>query len=141
VCRWIKGAGALFLVMLCAGCAVKVLEVKPIHIADPPPLGAGTGTNDDPVEVGQDVSAPTLIYSPEANYTDAARRKKEACTVSISVVVTQEGTVRDALVTDSCPDLDASALKTVKTYRFKPAMRDGKPVAVRVMVQVGFTIY
>jgi len=37
--------------------------------------------------------------------------------------------------------LAETALETVKKYKFKPAMKDGKPVAVRILVSVGFTIY
>jgi TonB family protein len=38
------------------------------------------------------------------------------------------------------PDLDESALETVKTWRFQPAMKDGKPVAVQLNVMVSFAL-
>jgi TonB family protein len=82
-----------------------------------------------------------VIYGPAAEFSDKARRKKEECRVDISVVVTKEGTVRDVLLVNSCPDLDANALKAVRTYRFKPATRNGQPVAVQVTIEVAFTIY
>ncbi len=37
--------------------------------------------------------------------------------------------------------LDQTAVDTVKQYKFKPAMKDGKPVAVYLNVEVDFQIY
>jgi protein TonB len=37
--------------------------------------------------------------------------------------------------------LDEKALEAVRQYRFKPAMENGKPVAVEMNVEVTFTIY
>jgi protein TonB len=35
-------------------------------------------------------------------------------------------------------DLDKAAVDAVKGWRMKPAMKDGKPVAVKINVEVGF---
>ncbi len=37
--------------------------------------------------------------------------------------------------------LDERAIEAVRKYRFKPAMKDGKPVTVRLSVEVEFKIY
>ena len=37
--------------------------------------------------------------------------------------------------------LDEKALGAVRQYRFKPALKDGKPVAVRITVSVNFRLY
>jgi len=122
----------------------KPTVVAAVRIPQPPALGPGTGADGDPfVSFGdvKGVTAPVVIYGPEAEYSGKARQKKEECTLGIGVTVTKEGTVRDEHLLDSCPDLDANALKAVGTYRFKPSMLDGKPVAVRVTIEVGFRIY
>jgi TonB family protein len=36
--------------------------------------------------------------------------------------------------------LDESALKTLRKWKFKPAMKKGKPVPVTVMVEVTFRL-
>jgi TonB family protein len=36
--------------------------------------------------------------------------------------------------------LDEKALEAVKKYKFRPAMRDGKPVPVEIAVQVKFIL-
>jgi TonB family protein len=143
---WVAAALACGLVLAgLTGCVPqKPTVVTPIHIPQPPALGPGTGADDDPfVKFGEikGVTPPVVVYSPEAKFSDKARRKKEACALTISLTVTKEGTVRDMLLVNSCPDLDANALKAVGTYRFTPAMKDGQPVAVRIRIEVGFTIY
>jgi TonB family protein len=37
--------------------------------------------------------------------------------------------------------LDEKAVETVRTWKFKPAMRNGTPVPVRVMVEVSFRLF
>jgi TonB family protein len=37
--------------------------------------------------------------------------------------------------------LDEKAIEAVKNWRFKPAMKDGKPVAVQISVEVEFHLY
>jgi periplasmic protein TonB len=37
--------------------------------------------------------------------------------------------------------LDEKAIEAVKQWKFKPAMKDGNPVAVRISVEVNFHLY
>jgi protein TonB len=37
--------------------------------------------------------------------------------------------------------LDEKALEAVRRYRFKPAMKDGRPVPVRITVEVDFRMF
>jgi len=87
------------------------------------------------------IVAPKPIYHPDPEYTDQARRKKIRGTVLLSIVVTREGTVRDAKVTTSLEkSLDQQALDTVSKWKFEPATKDGKPVPVRIAVEMSFNI-
>ena len=87
------------------------------------------------------ITPPKAIYQPNAQYTASARRKKISGRVVLVLVVTPEGTVRDAKVTSSLDkDLDRQALKAVSTWKFEPATRNGKPIAVRIPVEVTFRI-
>lgn len=38
-------------------------------------------------------------------------------------------------------DLDEKAIKAVQRWKFKPAMLDGKPVAVQIAVEISFHLY
>ena len=39
------------------------------------------------------------------------------------------------------PGLDQNALAAVAQYRFKPAMKDGVPVPVKITIDVTFKLY
>lgn len=62
-----------------------------------------------------------------------ADSKKSSAEVTLSVTISNRGTVALATVVRTCGDktLDERAVETVKTWRFKPATRDDKAVAVR----------
>jgi TonB family protein len=59
--------------------------------------------------------------------------------VIIALVVSSKGLPRDPRVVKGIEkDLDQSAVEAVKEWRFAPAQKDGKAVAVRVSVQIEF---
>jgi TonB family protein len=91
--------------------------------------------------VGGGVSAPTCIYCPDPPYSDEARKAKLSGTVVVQVVVDATGNVRDAKVVQPLGlGLDEKATETIRTWRFKPAMRNGSPVNVRMLVKVDFRL-
>jgi TonB family protein len=95
-------------------------------------------------KVGNGVSAPIPLNTVEAEFPKAVRKDKKVPggIVVVRLIVDAEGMPRDARVVRSYrPDFDAEALKAVKKYRFKPAMREGKPVAVAISIQVNFKRY
>ena len=121
-------AAALVLTLLLSGCGLFAQDVPPTvyEIRKAGDYG---------------VTAPKAIYHPDPEYTDRARRKKISGSVVLSIVVTPEGTVRDAKVTTSLDkDLDQQALNAVNTWKFEPATKDGKPVPVRISVEMTFRI-
>ena len=92
--------------------------------------------------VRPDVTAPKAVYTPNPEYTDRARRQKIRGSVVLSIVITDKGVVRGAkVVTGLDKDLDKQALKAVGAWRFEPATKDGKPVAVRLKVEADFKLY
>lgn len=80
--------------------------------------------------------------SPDPDYPESARKHKIQGTCVLGVTVDECGTVRDVHVTRSTDKrLDQNAIEAVKQWRFKPAMKDSKPVAVFTSVQVEFRLY
>jgi TonB family protein len=58
------------------------------------------------------------------------------------VVIGPDGRVRDLRVARSLGrGLDEKAMEAVKTWKFEPAMKDGKPVAVQVNIEITFQLY
>lgn len=62
--------------------------------------------------------------------------------MTLWIVVDAEGIVRSIKVAKSLGmGLDEEAIKTVATWKFKPAMRLGIPVPVRAAVEVSFRLF
>lgn len=94
-----------------------------------------------PAEVGNDVSAPVALKSPDPEYTPEARAVKCNGIVDLLIVVGPDGQVRYvAVVKPLGLGLDDVAARTIRGWTFKPAMRNGVPVAAKVGVQVSFKI-
>ena len=90
---------------------------------------------------GPGTSPPRVTYAPDPAYTDAARRARVEGVVLVQCVVGEDGKVRDArILTSLRPDLDASALDAVRQWQFQPAIKDGKPVAIKINVNVKFQL-
>lgn len=88
------------------------------------------------------VSIPVPIVTPEAEFSDEARRNKFQGVCIIAVIVDARGYPQNPRVVQSLGmGLDEKALAAVKGYRFKPAVKDGKPVAVLVDVEVNFRLF
>jgi TonB family protein len=95
-------------------------------------------------EVGHGVSAPVLLNTVLAKYPESVRKKAEKLDgiVLLGLVVDAKGMPQDIHVVKSFrADFDAEAVKAVKRYRFRPAMRSGKPVAVSIKIEVNFKWY
>ena len=89
-----------------------------------------------------DVKAPVPIYKPEAAYSSQARKDKVEGTVVTEMVVDASGNVADVkLVRSLDKGLDESAMQTLRTWKFTPATKKGKPVPVRLIADVSFRIF
>jgi TonB family protein len=104
--------------------------------------GEGGGTGGGVYSVGGNVSEPVPIYKPDPAYSEEARKAKYQGTVVLWIVVDAAGAVTDCRVVKPLGlGLDEKAVETVRTWKFKPAMRNGTPVPVRVMVEVSFRLF
>ena len=104
--------------------------------------GHGGGTGGGAFKVGGGVSAPKAIYAPDPEYSEEARKAKYQGTCVLWLVVGPDGRARDIRVARTLGlGLDEKAMEAVKTWKFEPAMKDGKPVAVQINVEVTFRLY
>jgi len=104
--------------------------------------GEGGGTGGGIYSVGGGVSAPIPIFKPEPPYSEEARKAKYQGTVVLTIVVDAQGNVTDCKVMRPLGlGLDEKATETVRTWKFKPAMRNATPVPVRVIVEVSFRLF
>jgi len=104
--------------------------------------GSGGGTGGGVYHVGGGVSPPTLVYDPEPEYSDEARRAKYTGIVVVSLIVDAQGLPQRIHVARALGmGLDEKAVEAVRQYNFKPAMYQGKPVPCDISVEVNFQIY
>jgi TonB family protein len=90
---------------------------------------------------GVTMPVPTRQIKP--GYTPAAMQQHIEGNVLMSVVVLADGKVGDVTVTESLDKeygLDTQAVEAAKQWLFKPGTKDGKPVAVRVDLQMTFRL-
>ena len=87
------------------------------------------------------VTPPRLVVKHEPQYTEYAKNEKIEGTVLLSVLIDEDGLARDIDVVKSLEKgLDANAIAAVESWQFKPAQKDGKPVAVSARIEVNFRL-
>jgi TonB family protein len=98
---------------------------------------------DEPVaHVGDGVSAPRPVYTPEPKFSEVARCEKFQGVVLLKIIVGTDGKIHNAQITRALGmGLDETALATTKTWRFDPSRRNGEPVAVEINIEVSFNLY
>jgi TonB family protein len=85
------------------------------------------------------ITPPVATYSPEPHYPVNERKAGREGAVILRLVVDTDGATHDITVARSLsPDFDSAAMDAVKTWKFTPAMRNGKPMPLRMDVQVAF---
>jgi protein TonB len=104
--------------------------------------GEGGGIGGGVFHVGGGVSAPKPVYSPDPEYSEEARKAKYQGVCVLWMIVGPDGRPREIKVQRTLGlGLDEKAIEAVKTWKFEPAMKDGKPVSVEISVQVDFHLY
>jgi periplasmic protein TonB len=115
-----------------------------VGVGEGPGVGAGRGggTGGGVFRVGGGVSAPRPTYTPDPEYSEEARKAKYQGTCVLWLIVGPDGKPRDIKVARTLGlGLDEKAIEAVKQWKFEPAMKDGKPVAVQINVEVSFRLY
>jgi protein TonB len=96
-------------------------------------------TDDETVyDLGPDITPPRVVKQVNPHYS-TEHGVRAVGSVIIALVVTSKGLPKDPRVVKGIdPELDQSAVEAVKDWRFAPAQKNGKPIAVRVSVQIQF---
>jgi periplasmic protein TonB len=114
-------------------------------------IGTGTGPGFGPGDggsigggvfrMGGGVSAPTLLSKVEPEYSEEARKAKYQGVVLLYVEVDPSGKAVNIRVLHSLGlGLDEKAMEAVKKWRFKPGLKDGRPVTVQAQIEVNFRL-
>jgi len=104
--------------------------------------GSGGSCCNGIYSVGNGVSSPRVIFKPEPDYSDEARKIRLQGVVVVSAVVAPDGRPTRLRIARSLGmGLDEKALEAVNRWRFEPARKDGQPVAVQISIEVDFHIF
>ena len=83
-----------------------------------------------------------LVYAPDPEFSDEARRAKYQGVCIIALIVDAQGNPQNVReLRHLGMGLDEKAIEAVRQYRFKPAMYQGHPVAVQMVINVDFHLY
>ncbi|HUD22871.1 MAG TPA: energy transducer TonB [Acidobacteriaceae bacterium] len=120
----------------------------------PPTESSNPNTNfSDLFDAVSDLIPPKILYQPPPKYSEIARQQKINGIATVSLIINVKGRPENVHITKSIADtvdpkqqaaalsLNQAVVDAVKKYKFSPAMKDGKPVAVYLNVEVNFEIH
>ena len=106
-----------------------------------PGVGPGPGGGYKVVAAGLGVSAPVPLYKVEPEYSEEARKAKFQGTVVLEIVIDEHGNPTNFKILNPLGlGLDEKAVEAVRQWRFRPATKNGKPVAVVARIDVSFRL-
>jgi protein TonB len=108
-------------------------------------LVALVGAQDSPTVYtpGNGVSLPQVVKQVKADYTQEAMQNRIEGKVGLDAVVLADGKVGEVTVKESLDTvygLDKNAVAAMKQWVFKPGVKDNKPVAVRIHVEINYSL-
>jgi TonB family protein len=103
--------------------------------------GSSAGFGGGVMSVGGGVSAPEVIHSVSPQFTAQARSQNYQGVVAVQLIVDSQGFPQDVRVVRHLGmGLDEEAIAAVKQYKFKPAVYQGHPVSVQMVIDVDFRL-
>ena len=106
--------------------------------------GPGAGEGDRPfVDGAPGVTSPRPLVEQKPEYTVGAMRARVQGAVLLEATVLENGSVADIRVLKAMEPsygLDAKAVEALRAWKFRPGTYQGRPVAVKVLVELLFTL-
>lgn len=110
------------------------------RIAETPANPASSPAPTPAAPTSADRTLPEPLNAPSPRYPPEALRMGIGGTVRVRVVVAADGSAERQELAEASGNrfLDRAALETVRRWRFRPATRNGQPVAAEVVVPIVF---
>ena len=93
-------------------------------------IGSILSGEDEPIFLTEEIEPPVRIAYVQPAYPDELKRAGIEGKVGLQIVVGRGGGVDEMTIIRSHPAFDQVALDAVKQWKYKPATKAGKPVAV-----------
>ena len=113
----------------------------PATIASPDPSTSAQPTartpEEEPLQVGGDVLPPQVVSRVYPDYNALPRPLHVTGVPVVEAVISRSGKVTQVhMVKATNPHLDSAIMNALKQWKFRPATRNGHPVAVRFIMTV-----
>lgn len=104
-------------------------------------LAAVASPGEEPLQLGPGITPPKIVTKVNPSYPVEAKKEKREGTVVLALVVTEKGLPEDVRVAKSAAvDLDESAMAAVRQWKYEPALKDGKPVKVKIQIEINYSL-
>ena len=120
-----------------------VLEARAtaIHSARVTALSPVLASWSQALRVGGGVTAPSLLFKVEPEYSEEARSAKLQGTVLLKLVIDTDGLAKNIQVLKSQGmGLDEQAVIAITQWKFKPGTKDGAPIPVLAQIEINFKL-
>ena len=128
---------------------VDEVEIPEIEIVDfdlglgipEAPAASLVANKSRPLRVDGGVLPPRKVYAPWPPYTEGARKSRIQGVVILEAIIDAMGNVTDVKVLKGLPEgLTDSAVASIREWKFKPAMLEGRPVPVFFNLSIKFSL-
>ena len=106
----------------------------------PPPPPPSAPAPKEPVRIGGNIQAPTLVRRVEPTYPDITLLAKVTGLVILEASVGADGTVESVRVLRSVKFLDQAAIDAVKQWRYQPLVLNGVATPFVLSVTLNFSV-
>jgi periplasmic protein TonB len=93
-----------------------------------------------PIQLPENATAPVALSNPQPSYPEQARGAGVEATVVVKFVVTEAGDVTNVVIVRGHPLFDEAVLSAIRSWRYKPALFEGRPIPVYRVVRIPFKI-
>jgi protein TonB len=120
--------------------ACSLLWAAPAWTDDAQSKKDDTGKTEEPVySLNDDIVPPRIVRQVNPQYSSGSHGINVEGSVVVETVVSSQGTPTNVHVVKSLhKDVDGAAVEAVKQWAFAPGKKNGKPVAVRLQIEIHF---
>jgi protein TonB len=93
-----------------------------------------------PVQLPENATPPVALSNAQPAYPAEARSAGVEATVVVKFVVTESGEVTQVTVVRGHPLFDAAVVAAVRSWRYRPALVEGRPTAVYRVARIPFRL-
>ncbi len=108
-------------------------------IPEGPPFPGYSGPA--PLRMSGDIVPPEKLFYPAPRYTEEGRQQRVQGVVILEAIIDRAGNVNQVRVLKGLPmGLTESAVEAASSWKFRPATRNGEPVAVYFNLTIRFSL-